>query len=232
MNKKLLVLAVVAASASAVQTGLATCGQRLLSTWPPEARTHVRKGDDSGSNGRLWQTRPLVNGGPEARYTGNPGTEAYGAWGDDSQLVYVQVGQTAVSVSPWTRFDIGGMKNFEDARGQWLRENGYAGGVRTFRKSGRDPQADSRAFTALPEPRATIQIPEGARTKRGFHVDSGRAREGAVRLAALKAGGEPVRISWPMNAPAEARAISDARGGYLLPAAPATETMKVAQREP
>jgi hypothetical protein len=224
MNKKLLAVAVMAASA---QIALACPGERLVATCPPAARTHVRQGDDAGTNGRLWRSRPLVNGGPEHRSTGNPGAEAYGAWGEEDQVVHVRIGRTTVPISPWQQYTLGGMQTFERARQQWLSENGYTGGVRTFRKKETEARPDMTLSSALPQPRATIQIPDSARTKRGFHVDSGRQREAAARLAALKTGPEPVRISWPMSAPASARALTDAMGGYLLPA-PAEKKMEVA----
>lgn len=228
MNRNLLASAMVVFAAGS--GAIATCGERFLATWPPVSRTEVRNGDDSGSNGRLWQSRPLVNGGPGAQGTGNPGAEAYGAWGEEDQVVMVQVGQVAVSMNPWHQQTLGGMHTFEMARQQWLSENGYTGGVRTFRRGeAADTTAVAHASAALPQPRATIRIPEGARTKRGFHVDSGRAIEAAARLAALTRDGGEVRISWPMNAPAEARAISDARGGLLVPGVKGVE---VAQREP
>jgi hypothetical protein len=228
--KKLLASAVVAGLGAATSVLACPC-DRLLATWPPEARTQVRAGDESGTNGRLWRSRPLVNGGPAPYYSGNPGAEAYGAWGEEDLKVYVKVGQTVVVISPWEQYTLDGMQTFEHARQQWLRENGYTGGVRTFRRT--DPAADAvievaAADPQVPEPRATIQIPEGARRKRGFQVDSGRQHEAALRLAALKAGDQPVRISWPMNAPAEARALSDASGGYLLPGA----QTELAHREP
>lgn len=178
------------------------CAASELATWPP-CTPGVKSVWASDCNGRVFRVRPLVKHGPGARFTGNPGADAYGAYGEEDQQVYVKVGQTVVTINPWERITRSGAKQFERARQQWLRERGYVGGVRTHRRSRYEGVALIRLTKATErpkvevEPRATIRIPEGARRKRGFHVDAGP-------------GGSEMRISWPMNVPADVRALSEA----------------------
>lgn len=84
-------------------------------------------------NGRLWVGRPIIGNveSVHAHSHENPGAAAYGAV-DDGQRVYALIGDLAIGISPWQRWENESYPRFEAARDQWLAENGYTGGVRTF----------------------------------------------------------------------------------------------------
>jgi hypothetical protein len=161
-------------------------------------------------NGRLWVSRPLIGPepGPILPHFGPPGPDHYGAVDNPYAGVPVRVGHIVVTVSAWERIDKPGMQRFEDARQFWLRENNYTGGVRTFVNDlhlwippePRAMRSDEDPGTAggIPEPRATIRVPEGTpRQRRPLRVQ-GTAPEALVLLSE-----EPIRISWPMTAPVQ-----------------------------
>jgi len=71
-------------------------------------------------------------------------------------------------------------ERLEEARLAWLRENGYVGGVRSFRAADRDGDGP-------PTPRATIRLPEGASGGGGYRVQGGPGAPAAADRDALLA---------------------------------------------
>lgn len=151
-----------------------------------------------GQNGMLWSVRPILGAipnGPYPVYTGNPGAEKYGAYGDDDHTVWVKVGGICVTISPWDRITATGLENFEQVRGAWLRENGYLGGVRTVVNDlyHYGPQGGAVASKEMPKPVMTIDVPEDMpRFRSRMQVDA--------TPAALPEKGEITRISVPSTA--------------------------------
>lgn len=160
-----------------------------------------------GFNGRLWTTRPIIGGVEFPFHTGfgEPGPEAYGEYDSPYVLIPVRVGLLQVTISPWERQPT---KELERGRQQWLREQNYTGGVRTFVNDltywgpvlGIEPAAE-------PEPAAIIPIPEDMpRMRHRIQVD---ASDPADAVAILRLPPAPMRVSWPMNTPAEVLARAE-----------------------
>lgn len=185
-----------------------------IAPYPSGMADDVRR---PGFNGRLWVSRPVIGGmqGPYPLGWDSPGPEAYGAFDNQGAVVYAKSGHVIVALSPWVRVEPEGLKRLEEARNFWLKERGYVGGVRTFvndlylyRHGDEDageaeeaPHASAapKDRDALPEPVLKFEVPAD--------IPRGRSR---IRVQGAGAG-EPVaeaRISWPMNAPADAVARS------------------------
>jgi hypothetical protein len=111
--------------------GFSHGGQRALATpraFPTGIADSVRR---PGFNGRLYVT--MSSPGPVTyHYPTGSNAETYGAAGLDDARVLARVGTEVVGFSPWIAFDGDGMKRYESARQEWLKENGFVGGVRTF----------------------------------------------------------------------------------------------------
>jgi hypothetical protein len=197
--------------ASAIENG-------ALVTPPPEDATRVYTPGISENSGRLWFGSDVKDLRARRAWRHNPGKPAFGAAGPESERAKVRVGHLVVSVSPWDRIEEEGLENLERGRQQWLAERGYTGGVRTFVNPARtraivQQRADTGAAAcapadAVPQPSATIRLRNpGQKGGINRRVDAGVA--GGVKVIA---GEEPVRISWPMGAKAEAVERSIARG--------------------
>lgn len=161
----------------------------------------------SGFNGRLWVTRPIIGGAEFPFHTafGEPGPEAYGEYDSPYVAIPVRVGLLQVTISPWEYQPI---EALEQGRQQWLREQNYTGGVRTFVNDltywgptlGIDPAAE-------PEPAAIIPIPEDMpRMRHRIQVDASDAKDAT---AILRLAPAPMRVSWPMNTPGEVLARAE-----------------------
>ncbi len=124
--------------------------------YPPGRVDDVRR----PQNGRLWVSRhPIGSRRPIAEQIGGePGPASYGApWASVNDLIYVDVNHVPIAISPWTRFPEEGFQQFERARNQWLKEQGYVLGVRTHVNS-RYLHAPSRMYAGDIQPRATIRL--------------------------------------------------------------------------
>jgi hypothetical protein len=126
-----------------------TIGGSLLATMPTEV------------NGRLWISRPIIGGMADAPRLGwgDPGPAAYGAAEDDFSQAYARTNTIVQSIYPWIQIPAGGLNHLEQARVEWLKQNGYVGGVRTFVNDTvmlRGAHASARREIL---PRATIQLP-------------------------------------------------------------------------
>lgn len=181
-----------------------------------------------GFNGRLYVRRPVIGGvNAWAVASGNPGADYYGASGADGitvGLCYEPIrpfdGAGYGVISPWdvvndrayrrnpytnaySRARDKAADRLEAARQDWLRDNGYTGGVRTHVNDaallGLMNDTDGRE-ASLPTPRATIRLPEDApRLKRNMRVEG------------------PARISLPPSAPAELARRLDRTDGVINP---------------
>ena len=124
-----------------------------------------------GFNGRLWVGRPIV--GPETNDWplgwADPGPSAYGASEMNFSVAHILVGQVSAPISPWEAVPGIGMSHIESARQEWLKENGYTGGVRTFMNDAFvNKEHHARADI---QPRATIQVaPDVTRFKSRMQV--------------------------------------------------------------
>lgn len=179
-----------------------------------------------GFNGRLYVRRPVIGGVDAWAWdTGTPGADYYGAYGTQDLTVGFSMdpiapfnGSDYGVINPWQiANDRSDRRNpytnafsrardkaddrLEEARHEWLRENNLTGGVRTHVNDAFlfGPVSDAeRRDSALPTPRATIQLPEGApRIRRNIRVEG------------------PARISVPPAAPAALVARLESSGGHL-----------------
>ncbi len=104
--------------------------------------------------------------------------------------------QTNRALFNWDRVEATAelFSRLEEARGRWLRENGYYR-VRTFTA----PNAEQRVTKSLPEPRAIFRKPaDQPRTLPREEVRRDEVAPDAAQVArAMASGDEPVRISKP-----------------------------------
>jgi len=180
LNAALIALALASAAGPIHTPGFSHGGQRSLATprLYPEARADsVRR---PGFNGRLWIGTVTV--GPHdhdyAADDGNPGPTAYGAV-DQDQRVLARIGTEVVGFSPWGSFSGNGLHRYETARQEWLKEQGYVGGVRTFVNDSylmgapamTMDDADSGSGPRTIRPRAIIEVaPEVTKFRKRMHV--------------------------------------------------------------
>jgi len=192
-TKTLLTAAAVAsflipAAASAQQVGSMRAGGVSIATVPTHDRSAVQTvtaDSSSHTNGRIWAQRGHLSGEnirPPLNWP-EPGPAAYGAYEDDfGARVYARVGGILKEFSPWvrqTRMNSAGVQDrLELVRQQWLRRNGYTGGVRTVVNAevtwqapmprawddGSTMEAEAQPASDVIRPRATIKIPD-TRTK-------------------------------------------------------------------
>lgn len=133
-------------------------GVSRLATMPDYPVGRVDDVRRPGFNGRLWLGETFIGGvqGPYPLAWGSPGPTAYGASDRDFSEVHARVGHQVVTISPWISISTEGLKNLEAARNEWLKREGYVGGVRTFVN---DLYVFAEPTLAQREPRATIQLP-------------------------------------------------------------------------
>lgn len=207
--------------------------------WSPsyEANTvdDVRR---PGFNGRLFVRRPVIGGVDAWAWdSGNPGADYYGAYGTQDLTVGFEVepiapfnGSDYGVINPWqaandrtdrrnpysnafTRARDKADDRLEEARQEWLRDNNLTGGVRTHvNDAALFGPGEGVKQSALPTPRATIQLPADApRIKRNIRVQG------------------PARISVPPTASSDLAARIQANGGTLR--SPDSEVIRVAARD-
>lgn len=138
-----------------------------------------------GFNGLVWRSIPVIGGtGPtNVLQWGDPGPAAYGAAGAGGERVFVRVGTQTIAISPWVSIPSQGLARLEAARVEWLKREGYVGGVRTFVNDAYSVKAGSMAAIT---PSATIRLP----------IDTPRFRK-RQQVMKLEAGD---RISLPPTA--------------------------------
>ncbi|TVQ62707.1 MAG: hypothetical protein EA378_05100 [Phycisphaerales bacterium] len=96
---------------------------------------HAHSIRQNPTSGRLWVGRDFIGGAerPLPLLRREPGPTAYGAPSADLRLIRARINNSVVGINPWARIHgIGSLETLESARNQWLKENGYTGGVRTF----------------------------------------------------------------------------------------------------
>jgi hypothetical protein len=125
-------------------------GVRQLATrraYPANVADDARR---PGFGGRLWVSS-------SAHDVSEPGPKAYGAPANDDTVIYARVVNHAVSISPWQHQEV---RSLEAARQEWLKENGYTGGVRTFVNDA----SPAARMVAATEPASTNEVPGVRRT--------------------------------------------------------------------
>lgn len=146
-----------------------------------------------GFNGRLWMTRPIMGPGhgPYAQ-VGDELRQAYGAPPGDDTLILARHNQTLQLISPWRAMDSRVFSGLEADRQQWLRDNGYTGGVRTFVNDayvGHGPMHGPQGMHgdhAVNEPRAVIEIdPTVTKFRKRMRVDIGEYQKALDRAAGV-----------------------------------------------
>lgn len=207
LNVAMIALA-IAASAGPIHTpGFSHGGQRSLATplqYPQGRADSVHR---PGFNGRIWIGSVTVgpNSGYYATATNDIAASAYGAV-DVDQRVLARIGTEVVGFSPWTSFSGTGLNRHETARQEWLKEQGYVGGVRTFVNDLYLDKVESfvHADDSEPsvgrqkiEPRAIIQVaPEVTRLRKRMHVrvvspTQPLARSADVAVRVVEMSGQP-----------------------------------------
>lgn len=149
-----------------------------------------------GFNGQAWRGETCIGGVDSwAVNSGEPGALAYGAAGDEGRIAHIRVGQYVVGVNPFEEIRAEGkeiprrlLSAMEDSRNEWLKQNGYVGGVRSFTNdaAGMAPRQaiDLTPKAVIPSP---IDLPK----------TGGRMQVNAAKNAPALAGA--TRVSLPPN---------------------------------
>lgn len=160
-------------------------GARHIDGPPPYPYARVDSTRRPGFGGRLWLTLPYM-GGVDAYPTGEQDlAQAHGVI-ERGQVVHARVGELSVPISPWQRWDDRSYIRLEASRQQWLAENGFTGGVRTFVNDANfdwngtgngyeiAQATPSRIDPSTIRPRAIIELsPEVTKFRTRMHVDAG-----------------------------------------------------------
>lgn len=172
---KITLAALVALTAGATAQyrylGMNTDNTRMIATPAPFVYERAMQFHGGESFARSWETRVWQGGqrAPLALNWGGPGPAHYGAHEADFTPVYTRVGNVIVAVSPWVRIDgEGSLARMEAGRAQWLREQGYTGGVRVFRGTARPEEGQEGADAGSLEDRydwETIKVPVKVRPR-------------------------------------------------------------------
>ncbi len=195
---------------------------RLLATPRAYPANAVDDAHRPGFNGREYVTRHIIGPGhgPYRTAEKHPGESHYGGWGDGEAIGYARIGSQVVAFDPFQEHEFGRNTRMERTRQRWLKEHGYTGGVRTFTNDlDRLGKRVAEQATELPEPRGIFTIPADmprGRSRQEVRADDRRDHKAVSNAVAIvKFAREPVRISWPHQAPAATVARTDATGGYL-----------------
>lgn len=183
-----LEMLVIAAALSAGD-GCGVCGSRVGSAGVYTAAAAVRE-EASAIKGRDWHGVSITNGSTKATRLEHA-AGVYGEVGESQSLAVVRVdglfafeGGLHVTIRPWERIeaDNGGnhttnpyrsaqtkaIERLEQARQEWLKDQGYVGGVRTFRSD--EPAAEQRGEI---KPRGVIELsPEVTQFKSRMQVQA------------------------------------------------------------
>lgn len=146
-----------------IQPHAYSVGGRMLATPLAYPAGRVDSVHRPGFNGLIWLGERFIGGEPDQVVLdwGSPGPTAYGASQFDAQRVYVHVGHVRFSISPWSHIGGDSLGYLENARNQWLKENGYVGGVRTFVNDlYLDGEHGGRHASREIKPRAVIELPD------------------------------------------------------------------------
>lgn len=184
-------------------------GDRVLATRPLYPYGRADDVHRPGFNGRLWIGRPII-GGVATDYPlgwSDPGPAAYGAGEYDFPLAYVKVNTETVGVTPWEGIYEGGLSTLEHGRQEWLEEQGYVGGVRTFINDAVLLGVMQQHAAKDIQPRATFEWPiDQPRFKHRQQVEHNE--QGGTPAITLQAGD---RVSWPKTAPGDVVARAEAK---------------------
>jgi hypothetical protein len=189
--------------------------------------------DQPAVNGRLYKGVPIIGGVDVGAKTELARAAAgYGAFGEEHTRVQAEVQglfrfhpTTTVEFSPWapvasqqnspatdpfSRAQEKMARRAEEARQQWLKDNGYIGGVRTFvNDTELYPVPPEAKKTQLPEPRGVIQLaPDVPAFKARMHVQGTIHLPANLRTASLVKVVEPA-ASKPEANKAQAVAKAD-----------------------
>ncbi len=174
---------------------------RHLATARPYPANIVDSTARPGFNGRVWIGREIVGGqAPIWRADWcSPGPAAYGAPEHNNAVVYTRVNTLTIPVNPWCELSVrDGDKQYERGRVQWLKEQNYTGGVRTFVHPSRIVIASDHHAHASHRrhitPRATIRPVHPVTRRTPIRVDSRGVR--CVPFA-----GQDIRIVKPCQQP-------------------------------
>jgi hypothetical protein len=176
------------------------------------------------TNGRLYKGAAIIGGLDVAPKTDLAHAAAsYGAMGDEAVRVQAEIQglfrfhpTSTVEMSPWapvptqrnspatdsySRAQEKMARRAEDARQQWLKDNNYVGGVRTFVNDAELYSAPAAKKTELPKPRGVIQLsPDVPAFRSRMHV------QGTVHLPPNMRTASLVKVVGPDAAPTVAKA--------------------------
>lgn len=144
------------------------------SAQPPAATPwhHTRRAPESG-NGRLWISAPFNREPTPIIEHAGRGPEHFGAEPTYQPLIVTRVGAELLLISPWEQSGESGLRHFDRARAEWLRKQGYTGGVRTFRNpnTNRLGSVSPAGTSAQPVPAGWFRAPaDMPRTRPVEHV--------------------------------------------------------------
>lgn len=202
---------------------------------------------DTTINGRLYKGSVIIGGvavGPETDLA--HAAAGYGALGEENSRVQADVQglfhfhpTTTVEFSPWTPvpdqrtsdttdpYSRGYEKmahRAEEARQQWLKDNNYVGGVRTFINDAELYPVPPEKKTELPKPRGIIELaPDVPAFKSRMHV------QGEFHFAPNMRTTDLIKVVRPEGEKAQAVAKADAKPADAKPVEKPAE--KVAAKE-
>lgn len=220
--ESLALLAAVASADPFARAGYAPHignGVRQIVNPAPYPATRADDAARPGFNGRLW-FGPVVMGGvttPFVADSANPGAASYGALPGGREQVYARVGELVVAINPFHRWNDNVHPAFERARAEYLQEQGYTGGVRTFMNDANflgqmqvmPARADAGAADTADapaaidprhiQPRAVIELaPDAPRFRSRMRVDAGQVDQALRRLG--RSTGQVIRVIPAMDA--------------------------------
>jgi len=206
---------------------------RVAGNEPPVNSGFLQSLEREDVNGRLWVGRPIIGGiDGTLRDRRQDGAARYGAYGEGDGTIVVSIrglfpfeSQRLAEVRPFERVgdpidpDYPPVTNpfnraqaklavrLEAARQQWLKDNNYVGGVRTFvNDAALLAPAEQKTGSAggLPEPRGVIELaPDVPRFKSRMRVDAAPRHTSPTTVSRRSAG---VTKVLPKDAPKEAAA--------------------------
>jgi hypothetical protein len=171
--------------------------------------------DTTSINGRIYKGVQIIGGEDNgAKSDMAHAAASYGAAGEEANRVQAEVQglfrfhpTSTVEFSPWspvaTQLNSPASDAFsraqqkmanraEEARQQWLKDNNYVGGVRTFVNEVGQPKKQGQ----LPEPRGVLQInPEVPAFKSHMHVMTAPGTHG------FKLAGDLIKVVRPVETP-------------------------------
>lgn len=198
-------------------------------------------------NGRLYVSHTLTTDNLGQRITREDAAARYGAAGAQDSVIHVRVpglfhfehGGYVTAIDPWQPVKAANVSPYsnpfsnanrklaskvEAARQQWLKDNNWVGGVRTFMNDAALEQptqhANAEVTSKAPQPRAVIELaPDAPRLKSKMRVQAAPAKNN-ITVAGSQSSKATTTTKTSNHRKAEARAINAQITKVITPLAP------------